>query len=78
MSGEATTVLQQALTLAPDERYEVAQQILDSLGELPEEQEFYDEIARRSDEAHEHPERLLDGRKVMEELREHFRRKVVP
>ena len=77
MSGEATTVLQQAMNLAPVERYEVAQHLLDSLGkdELPEDQEFWDEITRRSDEAHEHPERLLDAKDAITDMRAELARR---
>jgi hypothetical protein len=42
---------------------------------LPDDAAFYAELARRSDEAHAHPESLLDGEQVMANLREYLRRK---
>ena len=47
----------------------------DENGLLPDDPAFYEELARRSDEAHAHPESLLDGEQVMAKLREHLRRK---
>ena len=50
MSGEANALLQQALNLPPDERYQLAQKLLDSLdGEdlLPDDPEFRAELDRR-------------------------------
>ena len=71
MSGEARTLLQQALNLPPDERYQLAQQLLDSLDDAamsPEEQAHWEEIARRSDEAHAHPERLIPWEQAKAEI----------
>ena len=77
MSGEATSLLQQVLNLPSNERYEIAQQVLNSLGddEAPDDPEYWNEIERRSDEAHAHPERLLDAKQVIADLREHLRRR---
>lgn len=49
MSGEAEALYQQALNLAADERYQLAQRLLDSLAEdeLPDDPEFRAELDRR-------------------------------
>lgn len=82
MSGEADTLLRQALNLPPGERYQLARQLFDSLGDpnLPAPPEaFADEaeaeaawqaeLSRRVEEVEQHPDRLLDGEQVMAELR---------
>ena len=49
MSGEAETLYQQALNLAADERYQLAQRLLFSLAddELPDDPEYRVELDRR-------------------------------
>ena len=79
MSEAATSLLQQALNLNPDERYEMAQQLLDSLDDaddlLPDDPAWRAELDRRLEEVEKHPERLLDGKTVMAEIRERQQRK---
>ena len=78
MSETATKLLEQLLALPEAERLQIAERLYQSLDAeslLPDDPEFYDELARRSDEAHAHPERLLSGDQVFENLREHLRRK---
>lgn len=79
MSDAAATLLEQVLALPDADRRWLADRLDASLdspaAETEEEREFYDEIARRSDEAHAHPELLLDGEQVIAELRERLRRK---
>ncbi len=79
MSGEAVSIFRQAMNLPREERYQLARELLDSLDDeddlLPDDPAFYEELTRRSDEAHAHPESLLDGEQVMANLRDHLRRK---
>jgi len=79
MGEEAVTIFRQAMNLPRDERYQLARELLDSLDDvddlLPDDPAFYEELARRSDEAHAHPESLLDGEQVMANLHEYLRRK---
>src|SRR5690606_35202275 len=52
MTDAANALLQQAMALSPEERYQLAEHLLDSLGGdlLPDDPAFDAEIARRSDE----------------------------
>lgn len=78
MSELANAVLQQALNLPPDERYQLAQQLLDSLDAedlLPDDPAFWEELTRRSDEVHAHPERLVDAKQAIAEMRTELARR---
>ena len=75
MTDAANTLLQQALSLSPEDRIEVAEQLYQSLGDefLPDDSEFDAELNRRVKEVEKHPERLLDGPQVMAELQARLR-----
>jgi hypothetical protein len=78
MSETANALLQQALDLPADERYQIAQRLLDSLEAedlLPDDPAFWEEIARRSDEAHAHPERLIDAKQAIADMRAELARR---
>lgn len=71
MTDAANTLLHQVMSLCPEDRAELAGEILDSLGDdlLPDDPEFHAMIARRLEEADEHPERLLDAKQAIAEMR---------
>jgi hypothetical protein len=70
MSDAAATLLQQALALPEAERLWLADQLDASLvSAADEEREYWKEIARRSDEAHAHPERLIPWDVARESIR---------
>jgi len=77
MSGEAATLLQQALNLNADERYELAQQLLGSLDDdlLPDDPAFHAELTRRLDSITDGTAVLIDGEEVFREARERLRRR---
>jgi Putative addiction module component len=84
MSETATKLLEQLLALPESERLLIADQLWLSareekqqelIDEATSDPEFQAELDRRLKEVEEHPERLLDGQAVMDELREHLRRK---
>jgi putative addiction module component (TIGR02574 family) len=84
MSEAATTLLEQLLKLAEADRAAIADRLWESLSDAAQDERtgdptadpaFAAELERRLAEAHEHPERLLDGEAVMAELRDRFRRK---
>ncbi|MFO0823824.1 MAG: addiction module protein [Gemmataceae bacterium] len=78
MSELATKLLEQLLALPEAERAQIAERLNESLDEQLEDEidpAFQAELERRLREVEEHPERLLDGKQVMAELREHLRRK---
>jgi putative addiction module component (TIGR02574 family) len=66
MSDAATTLLQQALNLNADERYDLAQQILDSLedDDLPEDPVWRAELDRRIQSVADGTAVLMDGEEV--------------
>ena len=87
MSEAATKLLDQLLQLPEAERLQIADRLWESLGdgtkqeaidETSDDPEFQAELQRRLKEVEEHPENLLDGEQVMNELREHLRRKRQP
>ncbi|MFO0799370.1 MAG: hypothetical protein U0804_18025 [Gemmataceae bacterium] len=59
MSDAAATLLEQALALPEVDRRWLADQLDATLPPNAEERAYWDEIARRSDEAHAHPDRLI-------------------
>ena len=77
MSDEANSILQRAMNLPPDERFQVAQELLNSLGEdlWPADPEHDAEITRRSDEAHAHPERLIPWEQARQEIEAELERR---
>jgi hypothetical protein len=80
MSERAAKLLKDLLALPVEDRQLIADRLDEDLGaqfgeppiKYETEDEFYAEIERRSNEAHEHPERLLDGEQVMAELKARF------
>ena len=72
MSEVATALLQQALNLNADERYELAQQILDSLGDddLPDDPAWRAEFDRRIAAVADGTAVLIDGEQVFREAKE--------
>jgi putative addiction module component (TIGR02574 family) len=80
VSDRAEKLLKDLLALSVEDWQFIAdrldEDLVDRLGEPPikyeSEEEFYAEIERRSNEAHEHPELLLDGEQVMTELKSRF------
>jgi putative addiction module component (TIGR02574 family) len=78
MSEIATKLLSEALGLSPDERFQVAQQLLDSLdGDFPvlDEPEFQAELQRRLDAVADGTAELVDGEQVFREARERLRQR---
>lgn len=70
MSGAAATLLEQVLALPADDRRWFVYQLDASLAPTHEEEEqYWAEIARRSDEAHAHPERLIPWEVARENIR---------
>jgi hypothetical protein len=80
MSDAAMKVLVQAMDLPPEDRRAIGERLLDSVGleeaqaNDPGYEEHLAEIIRRSDEAHAHPELLLDGEQVKQNVRELLKR----
>jgi putative addiction module component (TIGR02574 family) len=80
MSERAAKLLKELLTLPVEDRQFIAdrldEDLVDRLGEPPfkyeSEDEFYAEIERRSNLAHEHPEQLIGGEQFMIELKARF------
>ena len=77
MSGEADALLQQALNLSPDERYELAQQLLDSLDDdlLPDDPAFHAELNRRLDSIADGTAELLPWDVARENIRAELERR---
>ena len=77
MSESATSLFQQALNLNSDERYELAQQILDTLGddELPDDPAWRAELDRRLRSVADGTAVLIDGDQVFREARERLQKR---
>jgi putative addiction module component (TIGR02574 family) len=72
MSGEATNLLQQALNLPPDERYEFAQRLLDSLDSedlLPDDPAVRAELERRLKSVEDGTAELIPWEQARENIR---------
>lgn len=72
MSGPATPLLEQALVLPEGDRRWLVEQLDASLGAAPaggEEEDYWAEVARRSDEARAHPDRLIPWAEARENIR---------
>lgn len=75
MSDVVAKLLEQAMDLPVEDRREMAERLFESVEleeSFPPDPEYLAEIVRRSDEAHAHPELLLDGEEVMRRLRERY------
>ena len=78
MSGEAETLLQQALNLPPDERYQFARRLLDSLdGDdlLPDDPAFHEELNRRLESIANGTAEYVDGEEVFRAISERLRKR---
>ena len=78
MSGEANGLLQQALNLPPDERYHLAQQLLDSLeGEelIPDDPEYRAELDRRLQSVADGTAELIPWEEARENIRSELERR---
>ena len=78
MSGEADALLQRALNLPPDERYQLAQQLLDSLeGEdlLPDDPEFRAELDRRLKSVEDGTAEFIPWEEAREQIRAELERR---
>ncbi len=80
MSDAAMKLLEQAIYLPLEDRREMVGRLAESvdIGDWqasdPDYAEHLAEIVRRSDEAHAHPERLLDGEQVKQNVQELLKR----
>jgi putative addiction module component (TIGR02574 family) len=77
MSGDAETLYQQALNLAADERYQLAQRLLDSLAEdeVPDDPEFRAELDRRLQSVADGTAQLIPWEEARETLRAELERR---
>jgi putative addiction module component (TIGR02574 family) len=78
MSDAANTLLQQAMNLNPDERYELAQLLLDSLEEddgLPDDPEWRAELDRRIQSVADGTAVLIDGEEVFRRVKERLEKR---
>jgi hypothetical protein len=67
MSEAAMKLLEQIRALSVEDQDWLAEQ----LDDRTDDPEFFAELERRSDEAHKHPERLIDGPTAMAEARKY-------
>ena len=83
MSERAANLLKDLLSLPLEDRLFIADRLDEDLGDrygdppvkYESEEEFYAEIERRSNEAHEHPERLIDGEQALQEIQDYLKNK---
>ena len=77
MSGEAHALLQQALNLPPEERYEFARRLLDSLGDdlLPNDPEYQTELQRRLDSVADGTAELIPWEQARAEIEAELERR---
>lgn len=72
MTQKSQVVLEEALKLSPNERAEVAEQLIASLDEMPDadvEQAWQEEVQRRLQQVERGEVELIDSDTVMAELR---------
>ena len=69
MSETALKLLEQIRALPEEDQAWIAEQLAPELPDLTEDPEFFAELQRRSDEAHAHPERLIDALEYVEASR---------